>query len=204
MRDDWLGHCLHLLCITQNYVRACWIASQLGTCVLLIGAHWSTEPSLLSVSCPLVSCSGRHNVAVIMSECVLVPVGYSDPHGGYSEGVNEFGVSIGNEMFPSHHLPTDDGRKAQAEFTDLDRLVLERSKTAKEAVLNFADLVGKYGQTCKRCPEAANYNSLFMISDPHEIYSLVSGYRPLVSSDFVDTFVAPSEVLCQVNPFWPH
>ena len=107
-----------------------------------------------------------------------------DPHGGYSEGVNEFGVSIGNEMFPSHHLPTDDGRQAQAEFTDLDRLVLERSRTAKEAVLNFADLVGKYGQTCKRCPEAANYNSLFMISDPHEIYSLVSGL--LVSSAYAD------------------
>ena len=71
---------------------------------------------------------------------------WAHPHGGYSEGVNEFGVSIGNEMFPAHHLPTDDGKKAQAEFTDLDRLVLERAKTAKEAVLVFADLVGKYGQ----------------------------------------------------------
>ena len=99
---------------------------------------------------------------------------WAHPHGGYSEGVNEFGVSIGNEMFPAHHLPTDDGRKPQAEFTDLDRLVLERSRTAKEAVLNFAELVGKYGQTCKHCPEAANYNSLFMISDPHEIYSLMA------------------------------
>eukprot|EP01052_Picozoa_sp_SAG31_P011390 SAG31_NODE_642_length_13301_cov_14.143084_21_plen_66_part_00 len=33
--------------------------------------------------------------------------------GGYSEGINEFGVSIGNEMFPSHHLPTDQGSKPQ-------------------------------------------------------------------------------------------
>ena len=39
---------------------------------------------------------------------------WASSYGGYSEGVNEFGVGIGNEYFPSRHLPTDDGRKPQA------------------------------------------------------------------------------------------
>ena len=40
---------------------------------------------------------------------------WAHPYGGYSEGINEFGVSIGNEMFPAHHLPTDQGAKPQTE-----------------------------------------------------------------------------------------
>ena len=43
----------------------------------------------------------------------------------------------------------------QAEFTDLDRLVLERSKTAAEAITVLTGLLSKYGQTCRRCPEAS-------------------------------------------------
>ena len=99
---------------------------------------------------------------------------WASPYGGYSEGVNEFGVSIGNEMFPSHTLPTDHGRQPQAEFTDLDRLVLERSRTATEAVTVLTDLITKYGQTCKTCPEAADYNSLFMVADPTSIFSVMA------------------------------
>ena len=50
-------------------------------------------------------------------------------------GINEFGVGIGNEHFHSHALPTDDpGNAPQAEFTDLTRLVLERTSTALQAV----------------------------------------------------------------------
>jgi secernin len=99
---------------------------------------------------------------------------WANRYGGYSEGVNEFGVGIGNEMFPSHHLKTDDPSKPQAEFTDLDRLVLERSKTAAEAVHVLTSLIEQYGQTCKTCPEAANYNSMFMVVDPTEVYSVMA------------------------------
>ena len=59
-------------------------------------------------------------------------------------------------------MPTDHGTKPQAEFTDLARLVLERCKTAAEAVATLTEMVSLYGQTCKTCPEAADYNSLFM------------------------------------------
>ena len=102
------------------------------------------------------------------------PAPFRRRYGGYSEGVNEFGVGIGNEYFPSKHLPTDDGRAPQMEFTDLDRLVLERSKTAAEAVQVLTSLVSQYGQTCKRCPEAANYNSMFMVVDTTEVYSVMA------------------------------
>jgi dipeptidase len=119
---------------------------------------------------------------------------WAHPHGGYSEGVNEFGVGIGNEMFPSHSLPSDHGSKPQAEFTDLGRLVLERSENADEAIQVFTDLVSKYGQTCKTCPSAANYNSLFMISDTQSIYSVMAvghewGYKKFTNADLDGTGV---------------
>ena len=99
---------------------------------------------------------------------------WAHPYGGYSEGINEFGVGLGNEMFPSHSLPTDNGAKPQAEFTDLARLVLERCKTAAEAVATLTELVSMYGQTCRSCPEAADYNSLFMVADTAEVYSVMA------------------------------
>jgi hypothetical protein len=71
-------------------------------------------------------------------------------------------------------LPTDHGTKPQAEFTDLARLVLERCKTAAEAVATLTELVSLYGQTCKTCPEAADYNSLFMVADTTEVYSVMA------------------------------
>ena len=35
-------------------------------------------------------------------------------------------------------------------------------------------MVSKYGQTCKTCPSAADYNSLFMLSDPKTVYSIMA------------------------------
>ena len=99
---------------------------------------------------------------------------WANRYGGYSEGVNEFGVGIGNEMFPSYSIKGDDGWKPQAEFTDLDRLVLERSRTAAEAVSVLTSLISAYGQTCRTCPEKANYNSMFMVVDPIEAYSVMA------------------------------
>ena len=99
---------------------------------------------------------------------------WAHPHGGYSEGVNEFGVGIGNEHFHSHGLPTDDGAKPQAEFTDLTRLVLERTRTAAAAVQLLTELISEYGQTCKTCPVLANYNSMFMVTDTVSIYTVMA------------------------------
>jgi hypothetical protein len=113
---------------------------------------------------------------------------WAHPYGGYSEGVNEFGVGIGNEFFPSHGLPSDNGAKPQAEFTDLARLVLERTNTAAAAVKLLTGLISQYGQTCKTCPIAADYNSMFMVADPTSMYTVMAvghewAYRQLKESD---------------------
>jgi hypothetical protein len=99
---------------------------------------------------------------------------WAHPYGGYSEGVNEFGVGIGNEHFHSHGLPTDDGAKPQAEFTDLARLVLERATTATQAIAILTDLISEYGQTCRTCPSLANYNSAFMVADTTDVFSVMA------------------------------
>lgn len=88
---------------------------------------------------------------------------------GYSMGANEFGVAIGNEMFPSHSPSTS--KTPLLEFPDIDRLVLERSRNASEAVRVMTDLISSYGQgKCSTCPSLANYNNLFMITDTREAY----------------------------------
>ena len=98
---------------------------------------------------------------------------WAHPYGGYSEGVNEFGVGIGNEHFHSHSLHATSAAP-QAEFTDLTRLVLERCTTAAAAVELLTQLISKYGQTCKSCPTLANYNSAFMVADTTTIFSVLS------------------------------
>ncbi len=99
---------------------------------------------------------------------------WAHPYGGYSEGVNEWGVGIGNEHFYTQGLPSDDGAKPQAEFTDLTRLVLERAKTAPDAVALLTQLISQYGQTCKTCPRLANYNSMFMVTDSISVFSVMA------------------------------
>jgi hypothetical protein len=113
---------------------------------------------------------------------------WAHPYGGYSEGVNEWGVGIGNEHFHSHGLPTDDGAPPQAEFTDLTRLVLERAQNASEAVSLLTRLISKYVQTCKSCPALANYNSMFMVTDTVSVFSVMSvghewAYKPITPDD---------------------
>ena len=38
----------------------------------------------------------------------------------------------------------------------------------------LTSLISQYGQTCRTCPPLANYNSLFMVSDTKEIYSVMA------------------------------
>eukprot|EP01006_Ploeotia_vitrea_P029043 TRINITY_DN61655_c0_g1_i1.p1 TRINITY_DN61655_c0_g1~~TRINITY_DN61655_c0_g1_i1.p1 ORF type:complete len:447 (+),score=39.05 TRINITY_DN61655_c0_g1_i1:17-1357(+) len=92
---------------------------------------------------------------------------------GYSMGVNEYNVAIGNEEFPVKdnyvsHLP-------RLEFTALDRIILERSKTAQEGIVLLSSLISKYGQgPCEGCPSHASYNNLFMLTDKTDVYVLMT------------------------------
>jgi hypothetical protein len=117
-----------------------------------------------------------------------LPLRLAAADGGYSEGVNEWGVGLGNEHFYTHRLPSDDGVAPQAEFTDLTRLVLERTKTAAEAVALLTQLISEYGQTCQTCPVLANYNSMFMVTDSTSVYSVMAvghewGYKEIKPGD---------------------
>eukprot|EP00729_Bicosta_minor_P012412 gene12412-19544_t len=50
-----------------------------------------------------------------------------------------------------------------------------RCKTAAEAVATLTELVTLYGQTCRTCPEAADYNSLFMVANAGFDFGMVYG-----------------------------
>ncbi|MDZ7898115.1 MAG: C69 family dipeptidase [Arcicella sp.] len=91
---------------------------------------------------------------------------------GAEMGVNEFGVTIGNEaVFTKIKIDkTNQGLTGM----DLLRLALERSKTAEEALECITDLLKTYGQDA--CGGYENkdffYHNSFIIADKNEAYIL--------------------------------
>jgi len=101
---------------------------------------------------------------------------------GYEEGINEFGVAIGNEGIWTKVLVEDLKTYAEGKGPvpgptgmDLLRLGLERGKTAREALDVIAGLVEKYGQFGSGIPtlelDGAYHNS-YIIADPNEAWIL--------------------------------
>jgi len=101
---------------------------------------------------------------------------------GYEEGINEFGVVIGNEgVFTKPLLASlaasKDGKGPTPGPTGMDlvRLGLERGRTAREAVDIIAGLVERFGQFGSGLPtmglEGA-YDNSFLIADPNEAWIL--------------------------------
>ncbi len=101
---------------------------------------------------------------------------------GYEEGINEFGVAIGNEG--QHTKPLN---AAIASFKksrepalgptgmDLVRLALERGRTAREALDVITRLLETYGQFGSGHPTDGvdgAYDNSFLIADPEEAYVL--------------------------------
>jgi secernin len=101
---------------------------------------------------------------------------------GYEEGINEFGVAIGNEG--QHTKPLN---AAIASFKkgsepalgptgmDLVRLGLERGRTAREALDVITRLLETYGQFGSGHPTKGvdgAYDNSFLIADPEEAYVL--------------------------------
>jgi len=92
---------------------------------------------------------------------------------GYEQGVNEYGVAVGNEAVASKE-PYQWGNGLLG--MDLLRLGLERGKTAYEAMHVMIDLLEKYGQSgdCEHEGEwgKVNYHNSYIIADPHAAWVL--------------------------------
>jgi secernin len=101
---------------------------------------------------------------------------------GYEEGINEYGVAIGNEGVFSKQLieqmaAAGKGAGPQLGPTGMDllRLGLERGKTAREALDVICGLLEKYGQFGSGMPTMGadgSYDNSYIIADPKEIWIL--------------------------------
>lgn len=102
---------------------------------------------------------------------------------GYEEGINEWGVVIGNEAIYTRALREEltafqQGEKVQLGLLGMDliRLALERSRTAHQAVKLIGSLVEEYGQFGSGVPgkphDLGSYDNAFMIADPQEAWIL--------------------------------
>lgn len=113
--------------------------------------------------------SGTQFVAVPQVEHTYRHVG-SKPYwcAGYEHGFNEHQVVIGNESLPSL-LPESSEPKLVG--MEILRLVLERSKSAEEAVDVMTGLISEFGQG-KFANDAGvrTYDNLYLIADPISAY----------------------------------
>ena len=111
---------------------------------------------------------------------------------GYEEGINEFGVAIGNEGVWTRPLldmiaALEAGQELPLGLTGMDlvRLGLERSRTAAEAVAVIVALLEKHGQLGSGVPTAGlpggAYDNSYIIADPEEAWILETAGREWVA-----------------------
>jgi secernin len=102
---------------------------------------------------------------------------------GYEEGINEYGVVIGNEAIftktfrdAAEALNNERGPEMGLLGMDLIRLALERSQSARQAVEVMGELIEHYGQFGSGVPtkshQEGGYDNSFIIADPHEAWVL--------------------------------
>ncbi len=114
---------------------------------------------------------------------------------GYEEGMNEFGVAIGNEGIWTRILARDlaaakegTGPDMGPTGMDLLRLGLERGRTAREALDVIASLLEKHGQFGSGIPtmeaDKGAYHNSFIIADPQEAWVLETAGRHWVARRF--------------------
>jgi secernin len=107
---------------------------------------------------------------------------------GYEQGMNEFGVAIGNEGIWTRSLARDLAAAASGNAPplgptgmDLLRLGLERGRTAREALDVITSLLEQHGQFGSGLPSmntaTGAYHNSFIIADPHEAWILETAGR---------------------------
>ena len=108
---------------------------------------------------------------------------------GYEHGLNEWGVSIGNEAEGSKEPSMETGLLGM----DLVRLALERGKTAYEAMHVIIKLIEIYGQGggCEyagQWNESATYHNSFLLADPLEAWVLETAGKYWVAKKVEDVW----------------
>ena len=113
---------------------------------------------------------------------------------GYEEGINEYGVAIGNEGIFTKTL--DEAIKAHKQGKspdfgptgmDLLRLGLERGKTAREALDMITGLVEEYGQFGSGTPTKGldgAYDNSYIIADAREVWVLETAGKRWIARKF--------------------
>lgn len=125
---------------------------------------------------------------------------------GYEEGMNEFGVAIGNEAVYSRELAGLAAREASADpepkgllGMELVRLGLERGKTADEALEVMTGLLETYGQWGSGVPMAdtasGSYDNSYVIADARGAWILETAGRRWAARKIESGFAAISNEL---------
>jgi len=124
---------------------------------------------------------------------------------GYEEGINEFGVAIGNEGIWTKVLSGQieahkKGSRVEPGPTGMDlvRLGLERGRSAREALDVITALVERYGQFGSGLPtmglEGAYENS-YLIADPNEAWVLETAGTHWIARKFTSGSTSISNTL---------
>ncbi len=122
---------------------------------------------------------------------------------GYEEGMNEWGVAIGNEAIytrPYRQQVTDLKQDRPVEpgllGMDIIRLALERCKTSREAVELVGRLVETYGQFGSGSPgkphDEGSYDNAFIIADPTEAWVVETAGRRWAARRFQQGYTSIS------------
>lgn len=122
---------------------------------------------------------------------------------GYEEGINEYGVAIGNEAIYTKDAAQKIQRAKEGEEfergllgMELLRLGLERAKTAREALKVMTLLIEVYGQWGSAVPTkgdaAGSYNNAFMIADAKEFWVLNTAGREWIAKRYEKGYEAIS------------
>ncbi|MCG0276022.1 MAG: C69 family dipeptidase [Thermosediminibacteraceae bacterium] len=121
---------------------------------------------------------------------------------GYEQGINEYGVAIGNEAIFTKDVAEavealEKGEKIPEGILGMEliRLGLERGKTAKEALEIMTALVEKYGQWGSGVPASDHskgaYNNSYIIADKNEAWVLETAGKHWIAKK-VESYAAIS------------
>ncbi len=132
----------------------------------------------------------RHTYTVLAAQ--------SEDCWGYTQGINDQGVALGCGALRNKIPCTGPGLLE----TDLVRLILERSRTARQGVDLLTDLVGQHGQGNRPGPDATRDEGggSFLIADAKEAFAVETAGRHWVYQEISEVRAAGNA--CIIRQDW--